>query len=106
MLAADRPLHERYVHVVGKLFTIYQRAVDKLNRLGKRQQSLVDIKERHMAAGASVQPNGCHLCACHFSLSLSRSVASVIRKPRCFSISPTDVPFTNSAPVGHTCTHL
>src|SRR6266567_1389983 len=57
-----------------------------------------------MAAGASVEPHGRELFLAH-SCSPRISV-KYGRKFRRFSISATDLPFSNNAPVGQTWTHL
>ena len=61
-----------------------------------------------MAAGAAAQPRRRqtrllrHSIHCFFS----RAVTMYFRKLRSLRISPTVLPFANSAPVGHTCTHF
>ena len=43
--------------MLGKILAIHQRAVDQIGLLRERDQPLVHIQKRHVAAGAAVQPH-------------------------------------------------
>jgi hypothetical protein len=62
--AADGAFDQRDVHVVGILLGVHDGAVDDVE-LGQFKQPLVHIEERHVAAGASVEPHRCQFQFAH-----------------------------------------
>ena len=45
------------IHVLGELLGVHQRALDHVDVFRQLDQALVDVEERHVAAGAAVQPD-------------------------------------------------
>ena len=103
--SADRAFDEGRRPRLGELLDVHQRAVDQSISSASIQQPLVHVQERHVAAGAAVQPDGRDLRLATHSRS-SRISVRYGRNWRRLVISATDLPFSNSAPVGQTCTHL
>ena len=57
LLAADRAFDQRDVHAFGELLRVHQRPVDQVRLLGHVEDGLVHVEQRHVAAGAAVQPH-------------------------------------------------
>src|ERR1039457_3313832 len=104
VLGTDCALDKRNVHVFGKLLRIDQGAIDQVDLAGQRNDASVHVEQRHVAAGASVEPDRgyFHLLHTCTPLRCTREVTASIF----FTISPTAQPFSESAPVGHAFTHL
>src|SRR5208337_1858149 len=91
-----------------EVFIVGQRRGAKFNASGEFDQPLIEVEKRHMAARAAAQPHGreprflSYPIHCFFS----RAVTMYFRKPRSLRISAMLLPFSNSAPVGHTWTHF
>ena len=100
-------LDEADVDVGRVLLGVDERAVDDVGALGDLEQPLVHVEERHVAAGAAVEPDGGEASAWS---SPARGSSSDRRygqeRPLRLAPSATDRPFSNSAPVGQTWTHL
>ena len=58
LFAGDRAFDEGDVHVLGELLGVDERAADDVDALGEVDQALVEVEERHVAAGAAVEPDG------------------------------------------------
>src|SRR5918993_1749760 len=58
LVAGDRPLDQADVDPIGVLLDVDQGAVYQVGPLAELQQPLVHVQERHVAAGAAVQPDG------------------------------------------------
>ena len=56
LLAGDRAFDQRHIHVLGELLGIHQRTPDQSTCSASVDQALVGIEQRHVAAGAAVQP--------------------------------------------------
>ena len=84
--------------------TSIERAVDEVDLARQVDEELVEVEERHVAAGAAAEPDRGELQTfhCFFSRAVTRN-ASIARSR---SISATVEPWRKSAPVGQACTHL
>src|SRR4029453_17345579 len=58
LVAGDGPLDQADVHALGVLLAVAQGAVDQPGPPAELRQPLVHVQERHVAAGAAVQPDG------------------------------------------------
>ncbi len=58
VLRTDGAFDQRHVHRLGKLLRIHQRAIDHVYPFGEGEDGLIDIEQRHVAAGTTVQPHG------------------------------------------------
>src|SRR4051794_3462447 len=58
VLAADGTFDERYIDPLWEFLGIDERTVNDFDMLGERDEAFVYIEERHVAAGAAVEPNG------------------------------------------------
>ena len=57
VLRTDRALDQRDIHFLGKFLGIHQRPVDDVDLAGQRNDGRVHIEQRHVAAGAAIEPH-------------------------------------------------
>src|ERR1035437_2527308 len=58
ILIGYRAFHKSHVDVLGELLDVEDWTVDDVGEPSQIQEALVDIQERHVAAGAAAQPRG------------------------------------------------
>ena len=57
VLVANRPFDEAYIHVFGIFLHVHHGTEDKVGLRGEIDQELVEIEERHVAAGTAAEPD-------------------------------------------------
>ena len=90
VLVADGALDEAHGDAFGVVFAIDDGAVDDVDPGGEVEEELVEVEERHVAAGAAAEPDGGDFQTLHsfFSRALTRN--SSFERSR--TISPTVEP--------------
>src|SRR5215472_16913192 len=78
LLTRDRTLDQRDINQIGKVFAVYQWTVNQLHLLSDRQQSLVHVQKRHVAARAAIQPHGCERRFTHSHLASELDMARIL----------------------------
>ena len=104
LLGADGPFDDRDVDIMRILARIDQRAVNQIRLRGDHDDPFVHVEQRHVAAGTAIQPHRGQPRLLH--VFASRFAASSMTKRLRLVISSTAWPFSTSAPVGQTWTHL
>jgi hypothetical protein len=54
---ADRALDEADIHACGIFLHVGDGAVDEFDFSGELDEKLIEVEERHVAAGATAEPN-------------------------------------------------
>jgi len=57
VLVADGAFDEAHIHVLRVFLHVNKRAEDEVNLRGEFDEELVEVEERHVAAGAAAEPN-------------------------------------------------
>ena len=104
VLIGHSTFDERNIYPTREFLDIDDWAVDDIDQGGQIEEPLVQIEERHMAAGTTAEPGGSDFQTSHSLFSLADMMNW--SRDRSFSISATVEPCRKMAPVGHPCTHL